>query len=463
MCYTECGDVMKMDTINFEKQKGKPLYRQIYEKLKDDILNGYLVKGDSLPSIRKCVAMMKVSKTSVERAYELLLEEGFLVAVPQKGYFVDVESENVRFRKQLLETREREEQLHIRYDFRSQSMDVSSFDLTLWKKYLKEVLAGHEEIATYGDPQGERSLRLALQKYAYTMRGVLCTPEQILIGSSFQSLLYILCGLIRKQAVIGMEESGFRQAETVFADYGFVVKKLPSDEEGIDVASLYEQHVDIVYINSASQGRNHQPINKQKRKALVTWAKASQGYIIEDDHNGELRYQSKLTPAMQGFDDGGHVIYIGSFSKILLPSLRISYMVLPDMLKECYQLRKSAYAPTSSKIEQLALAQYIADGHLVRHVRRLRRHYEQKSTIMRSLLEASFPQADILLEEAALQFVLRFPAPVKVDTLIQAALQQGIILTQNTGKELVLSFAAIKLEDMETAIAMLRQCWKTCL
>ena len=131
--------------------------------------------------------------------------------------------------------------------------------------------------------------------------------------------------------------------------------------------------------------------------------------IIEDDHNGELRYHTRMTPAMQGFDTGGHVVYIGSFSKILLPSLRISYMVIPQALQHRYDQRANSYSPTSSKIEQLALARYIADGHLERHVRRLRRHYEQKSSHMRTLLEQWFPQADILLEEAALQFILRFP------------------------------------------------------
>ena len=149
-------------------------------------------------------------------------------------------------------------------------------------------------------------------------------------------------------------------------------------------------------VNSASAGYNHQPLNKKKRKELLAWAAERNAMIIEDDHNGELCYHTRMTPAMQGFDTGGHVVYIGSFSKILLPSLRISYMVIPQALQYRYDQRANSYSPTSSKIEQLALARYIADGHLERHVRRLRRHYEHKSIHMRTLLEQWFPQADIL-------------------------------------------------------------------
>lgn len=177
--------------------------------------------------------------------------------------------------------------------------------------------------------------------------------------------------------------------------------------------------------------------------------------IIEDDHNGELRYHTRMTPAMQGFDTGGHVVYIGSFSKILLPSLRISYMVIPQALQYRYDQRANSYSPTSSKIEQLALARYIADGHLERHVRRLRRHYEQKSSHMRTLLEHWFPQADILLEEAALQFLLRFPYLLPLESVIQEARKHSMMLQRNAQGELVLSFAAIKMEDMEEAVRLL--------
>lgn len=450
---------MKVKTINFERQQGSPLYKQIYLKIQGDILSGYLHKGDQLPSIRKCEAMMKVSKTSVERAYEQLLEEGYICSIPQKGYFVDVDAESASLRKAVLQQPLLIEKTAIRYDFRSQTMDSASFDIALWKKYLKEVLDGHEEISTYGDAQGETALRIALGKYAYSIRGVLCSSDQMLIGSSFQSLLYVICGLFQKPCVIGMEMSGFSQAETVFEDYQLPVRKLSSDDKGICMEELYASDVNVLYINSGSQGANHQPLSRTKREELLQWARDKDATIIEDDHNGELRYRSKVTPAMQGFDMGRHVIYIGSFSKLLLPSLRISYLVFTKDLMERFEQRKDSYSPTSSKIEQLALAHYIADGHLERHVRRLRKRYEVKSTLMQRIVQERFPDAECILEEASLQFILRFPQPFSADEAIRKARDHNILIQKNNRDDIVLSFAAIPQQELEGALQELYTIW----
>ena len=148
---------MEMQTSTFERQKGMALYKQIYLKLRKDIMQGYLKKGDRLPSIRSCEQLFKVSKTSVERAYQLLLDEGYISSRPQAGYYVDVDEEHVRMRLSLLQNVQRNPAYRIRYDFRSQSMDHDAFDMTLWKKYLKEVLELHQVITTYGDAQGEVS------------------------------------------------------------------------------------------------------------------------------------------------------------------------------------------------------------------------------------------------------------------------------------------------------------------
>ena len=456
MCYTLCGDSMKVKTIQLERKKGKAVYLQIYEKLRMDILSGYLVKGDQLPSIRKCEAMLKVSKTSIAHAYEKLMEEGYIQSYPQKGYFVEVEEESVQLRNQILTPSPIKNEA-IRYDFRSQTIDVDAFDLTLWKKYLKQVLDGHEEIATYGDPRGEISLRTALQKYAYTIRGVLCNEDQILVGSSFQSLLYVLCPLLGEKQIVGMEQQGFLQAESVFFDYEMPIRFLKQDMDGIDIQALYESDVTLLYLNSVSSGLNHQPISKRKREELLEWAENKGAWIIEDDHNGELRYASRITPAIQGYDVKGHIIYVGSFSKILLPSLRISYMVLPKQLNMLYEKRLRSYAPTSSKIEQLALARYIIDGNLERHVRRLRKHYEQKSKYMLQILRTEFPNANIILEEAALQFVIQLDQPLDMENIILQAKKQGILLQENNRENLVLSFAAIKMEDMKEAVHQLKE------
>ena len=392
---------MNIQNISFEKKKGKYVYLQIYDKIKEDILHGYLKKGDKLPSIRQCEQMWKVSRTSIEKAYIRLIDEGYVYALEHKGFYVDVEKESVAFRKQLMQETLSKKQQNILFDLQTGTIDVELFDKVLWKKYLKEVLQNKELISTYGDAQGEYTLRLALQKYAYSMRGVLCDIKQILIGSSFQSLLYIICGMLPKNSVIAMESNSFIQAKRVFQDFGFTIKYISKTEDGYNMDELYRYDITLLYVHSGAFTSTYKPISKDKEIELLHWAEKTNSYILEDDHNGELRYRSRIQPSMQGMDVGKHVFYIGSFSRILPPAFRISYLVLPlPYLKE-YEKRKKSYAPTASKIEQMALAQYIIDGHLEKHVKRLSKQYGKRCREMEDVLKEIFPNTSVWLEEAA--------------------------------------------------------------
>ena len=445
---------MNKNNIENSGQNTK-LYRQVYQRLKEDILNGYLQKGDQLPSIRKSEKLFKVSKTSVEHAYQQLLMEGYIRSKPQAGYFVDVDQEHVKLRKEVMQDRTYIPPTPILYDFRSQSMDKSNFDMALWKKYLKEILDLHPEMTTYGDAQGEYNLRYALQKYAYSIRGVLCNPEDMIIGSSFQSLLYILCSFLPKHFVIGMEKGSFEQAEIVFKSFGFPIVYLNLYPDGIHVDELIREHVAVLYLNSGSHGLYHQPITKKKKAELLHWTDVYQTYIIEDDHNGELRYQTKVMQALQGSDIQQHIFYIGSFSRLLLPSIRISYLVLTKDMVDTYQKHRMAFAPTCSKLEQLALARYISDGHLERHLKKLTKQYEKKSKRMKQLLERYFPMATIVLEEASLQYVVSIQQ-VKEERLKNIE-KAGIAINWNDDLQLQLSFAAISMQDMEEGIKRLSE------
>ena len=431
------------------------LYKQVYERLKKDILNGYLQKGDRLPSIRKSVKQFKVSKTSVEHAYAQLQLEGFIISKPQAGYYVDVDQEHVVLRKQVLEQANLHPKKQIIYDFRSQSMDKSNFDMVLWKKYLKDILDSNPELTTYGDAQGEYALRCALQKYAYFNRGVLCKPEDMIIGSSFQSLLYLLCSFFPKNYVIGMETDSFVQAETVFKSFGFPIVYLKRHEEGIDVHELIKNHVIVLYVNTGCSGSTHQPITKKKQNELLSWTKQFNTYIIEDDHNGELRYQTKVMNALQGYDVLQHIFYIGSFSRLLLPSIRISYLVMTKQVQEKYADHAHCFAPTCSKLEQIALAHYISDGHLERHLKKLTKRYEKKSKTMFTLLKQYFPTEEILLEEARLQYVIAFSNPFLSASLLAQLESFGIAINWLDESHLEVSFAAISLHDMEPGIRLL--------
>lgn len=440
-------------------KKNTFVYKQIYEKIRNDILKGYLTFGEPLSSVRKCAETMNVSRTTVENAYHKLVMEGFITAKAQIGYFVNIDEKNAAFRCGILDASVPISKA-VRYDFRSSSIDPHAFDTSVWIHYLKEILKDKAVITSYGDMQGEEELRRSLQQYAYHVRGVLSDYKQMVVGASFQSLIYILCGIIEKDSIIGMERNSFHQAKQAFEDCGYKVVEVEMDEEGISIPSLIAQGVTVLYLNTASQGLFHRPVSTKLRKELLLWAKNYHSYIIEDDHNGELRYRSKHSLALQAFDQQACIIYIGSFSKLLLPSLRITYMVLTDTFYQRYYAKKFNYSPTASKIEQLALAHYITDGHLDRNIRRLKKHYAKKSKCMEEAILTYFPDTTIRLNESALQILVRFPETVDIEKCLAVAQAQNVYIQRFSHHEICLSFASIELDQVPDSIQFLATLWQ---
>ena len=406
----------------------------------------------SMPSIRTCQTLFGVSKTTVEHAYLKLCDEGYICSKPQSGYYVDVDHKHLTMRRYLLQQHHIKEN-PIVYDFRSQSFDETVFDMKIWKKYLKDVMDDHDHIITYGDPQGELSLRKSLQRYAYNMRGVMSQVENIIVGASFQTLLYILCGLFPKDSVIGVEKGSLNHARQVFLDYHFQVVDL---KKGFCIDELNAKGIQFLYVYTGSYGNNHQPMSVKKKMELLEWARQSQTYIIEDDHNGEVRYVSDVSYAMQSKEED-LVIYMGSFSRLVLPSFRMSYVVLPSTLASLFHERLDCYSPTSSQIEQLAFARYITDGHLQRHTKKLTKLYRLKNKQMEHLLYQYFPEAKFTLEEANLQYTLDFGESYDLYQTKKDLREQGIYIHVLSSSQMVLSFAAIALDEMENAMMKVSQ------
>lgn len=450
---------MKVNAIHFTKKAEGKVYVQVYEAIKNDILSGYMKYGDQLPSIRICAKMLSLSRTTIEAAYQRLLMEGFIVAKAQKGYYVDVDEKNAKLRNDILQIQPYAKESKRYIDLRTQSIDATSFDRSIWMHYLKDVLEDEEFIMSYGDPQGELQLRRALQKYVYAMRGVLARESDIVVGASFQSLLYLICSLYQGIPVVGMEQGGFLQAEQVFEDCGMEVSMLESDAYGMTIEALNNHPIGMLYINSASCGTQKKALRSKRRSAILAWAKEHHVLILEDDHNGELRYSSKMRPAMQGFDMGENVIYIRSFSKLVLPSLRISFMVLNKELSKRYQHLKHHYNASASKIEQLVLANYIRDGHLERQIRRLRKRYEEKSRRMVEAIHTYLPNVHCIVDESALFIQLHFTSVMDVDAYLEQARKANILLQRIAKEDIAISFAAVASEDIDKVIKQLAKVW----
>ena len=294
-----------------------PLYMRVYEYYKDLITEGKLSPGARLPSIRRCEKELSVSRTTAEAAYFQLAADGYVVSKPQSGYFVTDVARREKKDGTVRGIKELEPKTD--YDFTSLSADRESFDFTLWRRYIKSALRQDERLLSYAEAQGERELREALCKYITEHRNAVCSPDNIVIGAGVQSLLHIICAVLPRSQKVFFGESEFEQGAAVFSDHGF--KSCRTKEEA-----------DIIYVSPSHINRLGDVMPTSERLRLIRLADRENKLIIEDDYDSEFGYFNRPTPSLQGLDCGRNVIYIGTFSKLLLPSIRLSFIILPDAL-----------------------------------------------------------------------------------------------------------------------------------
>lgn len=437
---------MISDFINLDRSLNEPMYSQIYLELKKAIENGNINADEKIPSVRKLSADLEVSKTTVETAYNLLCAEGYVINKPQKGFFVEkglyIEKSEASHKAD-----NQSEKPVYEYDFSGKGIDSECSNIREWRKYVKDILNREYLLNTYSENQGEEELRKAIAKYAFTTRGVNTTPERIIIGSGTQTLLAILCGLLGKGKKVAIEKNTFPQAEQVFRVMNYKVMYTEADSKGITPESLDRIMPDVLFLNPNHNRTNGVGLSATRKVLLINGAKKNKCLIVEDDYNGELRYNTHSMMSMQSMSDGEHV-YIGSFSKILLPSVRISYMVLPPKLTEEYKKNRENYNQTTSKIEQLALAEYIKAGKLEKHLRKSRRYYKTKSERMRECLSRYFD--DFTLNETSMYFELR--TNISIEELKSNGIKP---MTTSADGALRLNFSQISIEKAEKAIEII--------
>jgi len=447
-----------MLTMNFteDTKSHLPLYRQLAEHFKKEIRLNHLADSVKLPSIRKLAAALNLSRTTVETAYSLLLAEGYIMSQPKRGYVAI----NLAELPPVNKPRQKQPQKPaVLYNFANNYIDIRTFNAALWRRCINNALKEPENIAAYGQSQGEIILREILAKYSYEARGVIAAPEQIVIGAGVQSLLEILIGILQPEHnSVALEAPGFPQAERIFQDHAWQVETFAAEKMDVKLPSLL--------LVSPSNPYKGSTLSAEERLSLLHWAQHTDGLIIEDDYNGEFRYFARPIGALQGLAGGDNVIYFGSFSRLLMPSLRISYMVLPPKLLSRYNSCAHLYNQTSSTIEQLALAEFIAGGHMRRHVRRLRKLYALKNTLLRAALTEIFGKLITVRSYASgLHIRLAIRSQNTSEELAALALAQGVRIlpvqaaAPKEEPEILLSFAGINEDHIRPALVLLKKAW----
>ena len=447
-------------TFNFYlKPKAGPIYKQVAAYFRQEITLEHLPALALLPSIRKLMADLKISRTTAESAYQVLISEGYVSSIPGKGYRVDPFLPHQQ-QKKTAPVQPSAGIPPVLYDFSNNYIDTSTFDTTLWRRCLNSALRNPHSIAGYGDYQGEPALRKVLAQYSYSSRGVVTTPEQIIVGAGLQSLLTILLPLLPvKEKTIGLEAPGFPQAEEICQNSGWQI-------QGVHPAKPSVSWPELLMISPANpyKGRSLSDLEKTN---LIVASKLCRVYILEDDYNGEFRYLNTPTPALHSFGNSEQIIYLASFSRTLLPSLRISYLVLPKKLLATYHKKARFFNQTSSTIEQLALAEYIEQGYLARHVKKLRSLYNEKNHLLQQALRKTFGSNVKILDYASgLHLRIALDYPLSAQDLADKALQHAIRVIPILGTkpqqapEVLLSFAGIAQEDIPKAASALKKAWE---
>lgn len=448
--------------IHFDTKGTTPKYIQLYEYIKKEIMDGILIENTKLPSIRSLSTSLNVSKSTVENAYNQLMVEGYVESKFKSGYYVatmDTYALNQFSKSTALFTEPIEATMDKKQRFHNDKADEGTFNFTEWKKATNRVLEYQtDQLLSYGDAQGEYALRNEISKFIHSARGGKCHPDQIIVGAGIQYLFGLIATIFRKDhSEIGFEYPGFSKGMYVFEDYGYETVNIPVESDGIDLKKLEKSNVKIVYVSPSHQYPTGSIMPIKKRIQLVNWASKSQAYIIEDDYDSLLRYEGYPVPALQGLNQGKNVIYVGSFSKLLTPALRISFMILPESLLGVYKEKKARYSQSVSKIDQLALADYMAEGAFERHIRRVKKIYGKKNQL---LIEAfkKYPSPNLALigKESGLHVVLSFAKNVCIRTLEASAKKEGITLEAvdefGGNKILVFPYSGIPDEDVEEVV-----------
>ncbi|WP_017754082.1 MocR-like pyridoxine biosynthesis transcription factor PdxR [Calidifontibacillus oryziterrae] len=409
-----------------------PLKRQVYEYIRKLILNGELKAGEKLPATRECASQLGISRNVVIEAFEQLLAEGYIVGRQGSGTFVaegaflEQRQEEQRVNQKKTEE-DRIEKAVI--DFRSGIPALDMFPKKDWGRLAKEVcIEAPDSTFGYDHPEGRLELRKVLSQYLRRTRGVKCHADQIVITSGATQAFSLITKLLLSQGdKVVIEDPITNEIQTIFTSTGATIIPIPVDEHGIRAELLSNEiKPKFIFVTPSHQFPLGSILPIQRRIQLIQFARVNQCYIVEDDYDSEFRYDGEPISSLQGLDSE-RVIYVGTFSKNLSPSLRLGYVVLPQALIErCKNLKWFQDLHTPS-LNQMLLARFIEDGLLERHIRKMRKVYMKRREVLREALLRVFGQTiEISGDSTGLHLIVEFQEFEFTEELIELLFQNGI-------------------------------------
>lgn len=460
-----------MLTYSFSERNGKSLYEHLYSRIKEDILSGRLAADEKLPSKRSLAQNLDISTITVENAYSQLVAEGYIYSKPRSGFFVSeigraaVAGTGQREAYDILHTADEKEYFA---DFTANYTAKESFPFLTWSRLMRETLSEQcEELLVSSPSQGIYELRKAVADYLFQFRGISVSPDRIIVGAGTEYLYGIIIQLLGRDKRYAIEDPGYGKIGRIYSANGAPCVHIPYEKDCVDLDFLYKSGADVLHISPSHHFPTGGVTPVGKRYELLSWAKKSGGYIIEDDYDSEFRLAGRPVPPLQSIDSEGRVIYINTFSKSLTPTIRISYAVLPPELAEKYRRELGFYSCTVSTFEQTALSKFIETGYFEKHLNRMRTYYRARRDALLQCIKKHPCYGKVTIKEAdsGLHFILEINTELPDSVLKERAEKKGLKISclsdyyyrkeKDSQHKIVINYSSLDAKKTEEAVNLL--------
>ncbi len=489
--------------IALDNRSPAPFHRQLYEELRQSILSGRLTPGSRVPSTRALARSLGVSRSTVTQSYEQLIGEGYLQTVVGSGTKVCAQLPDDLLRTAPVKTikaqspAKRPQTQPVKLALYGSSLDddtpleapeqelpinfktgcpaLDEFPIQEWRRLLsKHCRTDPRKLLDYAaSPRGEAGLREAIAGYLARSRAVRCSPDQVIIvNGSQQAIDLVTKVLIDRGDTVAIENPGYLGARRAFLAQGAKLHPAPVDESGVVVEKLAAQpanKIKAIYVTPSHQFPTGAVLSLPRRLELLGWAAKSGAVIIEDDYDSEFRYCGRPIPALQGLAESENVIYVGTFSKVLFPALRAGYLVAPEALARIFARARWLADRHTPTLEQRVLTDFINEGQLERHLRRMRTLYDQRRQALERALETHFEdRVTILGENAGMHLMIRLRSRFGDEQMVERARQAGVgivsarlyYIGESRRGEFVLGYAALSERRIQEGVRRLARILK---
>jgi len=427
-------------SFQLDPRHNAPLYRQIYQRVKQAIMAGQLKRGSRVPSVRALASELGVARATVENAYGLLMAEGFLQSRGQAGTVVSAPQSLSAPAPSPVRKNAVPKPINpmlpsvSSLPFQLGLPALDAFPRAIWSRIVSRQIR-HTSMNDLGHPPlaGTDGLRHSVARYLQLSRGFTCRPEQIFICAGYAPLLDLVIGsLLQPGDGVWLEDPGYPVTQAFFRAAGAVPVAVNVDEEGMNVPQAVRQHphARFAVVTPAHQSPTGVTMSLARRMALLDWAAKQQAWIIEDDYDSEFRYHGQPLPSLKSLDTQGRVIYAGTFSKVMFPALRCGYLVVPESLVE----KIEAYCPLricgTPPLIQNSIAEFIEQGHFYRHLKRMRQVYAERRGFLEQALTATFSPDILRVNQQAggIQLCATLSPHLDDAAIARAAREQGLAI-----------------------------------